>query len=120
MDDTPEHLRLQWLYESIADPDCTGWNCPTCDYPNYHILGLVECERCGFQLDQDRVQDALKQRGPMPVEVENDPHTLNAADPELLAAAKQARDFLIDDLVEPGRTVFWKLVAAINKAEGKS
>ena len=38
---------------------------------------------------------------------------------ELLAAAKQARDHLKPDLVEPGRTVFWKLVETINRAEGK-
>jgi hypothetical protein len=62
MEDTSERLRLQWLYESIADPDCTGWACPTCDYSNYHNYGLKECERCGFELDQDRVRDALAER----------------------------------------------------------
>lgn len=60
---TPERLRHDWLYESIADPDCTSWACPTCDYQaNYHALGLKECERCGFELDPDRVRDALAQR----------------------------------------------------------
>ncbi len=63
MGEAPERLREQWLYEAIADPDCTGWNCPTCGYAaNYHVYGLRECERCGYQLDQDRVRDALKER----------------------------------------------------------
>jgi hypothetical protein len=44
---------------------------------------------------------------------------LMAASPELLEAAKAAKKYLEPDLVEPGRTVFWKLVAAIAKAEGK-
>lgn len=62
MSDTPEHLTERWLYESIEDPDCTGWNCPTCGYCNYHALGLKECERCAYELDQDRVRDALNKR----------------------------------------------------------
>jgi ribosomal protein L37E len=57
-----ERLKEQWVYESIADPDCTGWNCPTCGYSNYHVFGLEECERCGYQLDQDRVRDSLQER----------------------------------------------------------
>jgi hypothetical protein len=35
----------------------------------------------------------------------------------LLAAAKAAKKYLERDLVEPGRTVFWKLVDAIRQAE---
>jgi hypothetical protein len=35
----------------------------------------------------------------------------------LLIAAKQAKKYLEPDLVEPGRTVFWNLVAAIKQAE---
>jgi hypothetical protein len=35
----------------------------------------------------------------------------------LLAAAKAAKKYLEPDLVEPGRTVFWNLVAAIEEAE---
>jgi hypothetical protein len=62
MSDALEHLQQQWLYEAISDPDCTGWNCPTCGYCNYHALGLKECERCAYELDQDRVRDALKER----------------------------------------------------------
>lgn len=45
---------------------------------------------------------------------------LIAAAPDLLVAAKAAKKFLIDDLEEPGRTVFWGLVAAISKAEGRT
>lgn len=37
---------------------------------------------------------------------------------ELLAAAKEAKKYLEPNLVEPGRTVFWRLVEAITKAEG--
>lgn len=45
---------------------------------------------------------------------------LIAAAPDLLAVAKEAKDLLINELVkEPDRTVFWKLVAAIAKAEGR-
>lgn len=44
---------------------------------------------------------------------------LIAAAPDLLEAAKAAKKFLETDLVEPGRTVFWKLVDAIAKAEGR-
>lgn len=36
--------------------------------------------------------------------------------PDLLAACQAAKKYLEPDLVEPGRTVFWKLVAAIEKA----
>lgn len=43
----------------------------------------------------------------------------NAHD-DLLAACIQAKVYLAPDLVEPGRTVFWNLVNAIKKAEGKS
>jgi hypothetical protein len=45
---------------------------------------------------------------------------LIAAAPDLLEACKQAKKYLEPDLVEPGRTVFWNLVAAIAKAEEKS
>lgn len=48
----------------------------------------------------------------------SDNWTLIAAAPDLLEACEDARIFLQPDLVEPGRTVFWKLVAAINKAKG--
>lgn len=43
---------------------------------------------------------------------------LIAAAPELLEACKAAKKLLEPDLIEPGRRVFWKLVAAIAKAEG--
>lgn len=43
---------------------------------------------------------------------------LIAAAPELLAACEAAKKHLEPDLVEPGRTVFWKLVDAIAKAKG--
>lgn len=38
------------------------------------------------------------------------------AAPELLAACLSAKQLLISDLEEPGRSVFWHLVAAIRKA----
>jgi len=37
---------------------------------------------------------------------------------DLLEAAKDAKKYLEPDLIEPGRTVFWRLVEAINKAQG--
>lgn len=45
---------------------------------------------------------------------------LIAAAPELLEACNAAKKYLERDLIEPGRTVFWNLVAAIAKAEGRS
>jgi len=36
----------------------------------------------------------------------------------LLEACKEAKKYLEPDLVEPGRTVFWKLVAALQTAQG--
>lgn len=44
---------------------------------------------------------------------------LIAAAPDLLAACQKAKKFLEPDLIEPGRTVFWELVAAIKKARGE-
>ena len=44
---------------------------------------------------------------------------LIAAAPELLEACAAAKLFLEPDLVEPGRTVFWKLVDALAKARGE-
>ena len=41
---------------------------------------------------------------------------LIAAAPDLLEACKAAKKHLEPDLVEPGKTVFWKLVSAIKKA----
>lgn len=41
---------------------------------------------------------------------------LIAAAPDLLAACEAAKKFLEPDLVEPGRTVFWRLVDALKKA----
>lgn len=41
---------------------------------------------------------------------------LIAAAPDLLEACQAAKRYLEPDLVEPGRTVFWKLVEAIKKA----
>ena len=38
---------------------------------------------------------------------------------DLLEACKAAKKYLEPDLVEPGRTVFWQLVAAIAKATGE-
>lgn len=43
--------------------------------------------------------------------------SLIAAAPDLLEACRAAKKYLEPDLVEPGRTVFWKLVNAIQKAE---
>lgn len=43
---------------------------------------------------------------------------LFAAAPDLYEACEQAKKYLERDLVEPGRTVFWNLVAALAKARG--
>lgn len=45
---------------------------------------------------------------------------LFAAAQDLLEACRAAKQLLINDLQEPGRTVFWKCVAAISKAEGEA
>jgi hypothetical protein len=68
MSDTPEHLREKRLYDAIADPDCTAWECPTCGYSNYHAYGMKECARCGYELDHDRVSAALTERSAFPKE----------------------------------------------------
>ena len=44
---------------------------------------------------------------------------LHQAAPKLLTACKEAKKYLEPDLVEPGRTVFWRLVDSIHVAEGK-
>ena len=41
---------------------------------------------------------------------------LLAAVPDLLDACQKAKKFLEPNLVEPGRSIFWQLVDAINKA----
>lgn len=43
---------------------------------------------------------------------------LIATAPDLLEACRLAKKHLEPDLIEPGRSVFWALVAAIAKAEG--
>lgn len=43
-------------------------------------------------------------------------HRVNAHD-DLVAACKKAKKHLECDLVEPGRTVFWELVAALANAQ---
>lgn len=45
---------------------------------------------------------------------------LISAAPDLLKACIEAKKHLVADLVGPGRTVFWNLVNAINKAEGRA
>lgn len=45
---------------------------------------------------------------------------LLAAGPDLLKACEEAKEFLIGEFNEPGRTVFWNLAAAIAKAERRS
>jgi len=45
---------------------------------------------------------------------------LIASVPDLLQACEAAKKYLEPDLVEPGRTVFWNLVAAIKKAKEES
>ncbi len=46
-------------------------------------------------------------------------HDVADAAPDLLAACEAAKKYLEPDLVEPGRTVFWNLVASIAKAKGE-
>ncbi len=62
MSSAPTWLKLDWLYEGIADPDSHEWSCLTCGHRNPHAYGLKECEQCGFELDQDRIRDALTKR----------------------------------------------------------
>lgn len=45
-------------------------------------------------------------------------HGLAESHRDLLAAAQMAKEYLVPDLIEPGRTVFWKLVDAIREATG--
>lgn len=46
---------------------------------------------------------------------------LIAAAPELLEACKRAKSLLEPELIrEPDRTIFWELVSAITKAEGRA
>lgn len=45
---------------------------------------------------------------------------LMAAAPDLLEACKAAKKYLEPDLIEPGRTVFWDLVHAIDKVQGEN
>lgn len=49
---------------------------------------------------------------------EPQPASLFATAPRLLEACSAAKQFLVHDLEEPGRTVFWKLVDAIALATG--
>lgn len=51
------------IYDDIADPDATGWTCPTCGRCQYHIYGFC-CDACGFECDPDRVRNALAARAP--------------------------------------------------------
>ncbi len=57
-----ERLTMDHLYETISDPDANDWFCPTCGYRNIIFLSVKECERCGFELDPDRVEDAVSAR----------------------------------------------------------
>lgn len=43
---------------------------------------------------------------------------LIASAPDLLEACKKAKKLLEPELKEPARTIFWKLVEAIKRAEG--
>lgn len=45
---------------------------------------------------------------------------LLAASRDLLKGCQKAKDFLVNDLEEPGRTIFWTLVDAIRKATGET
>ena len=87
----------------------------------------LDCAMCGagqaFMIDADdpalgycRVEDKHWRIEPGPL---NGP-TASSHLPayyDLLEAAKAAKTYLEPELVEPGRTVFWKLVAAIKRAE---
>lgn len=46
--------------------------------------------------------------------------SLRAVSTKLAAACRDAKQHLQPDLVEPGRTVFWKLVDAISKYESEA
>lgn len=92
---------LQYYIETVADH-------PQLKAPN-QVLGIAQ----GLPAKEgDPVVPVLWLRKP--------DAELFAAAPDLLEAAKAAKEFLMPDLVEPGRTVFWALVAAIKKAEPQS
>jgi len=87
------------------------------------MVEIVLLNSRGFVVDQiasvmlDTGDDTLKDRKRYKEQESN--AVLIAAAPDLYAACLAAKKYLEPDLVEPGRTVFWNLVEAIKKAEGK-
>lgn len=59
----------------------------------------------------------MAQRCASPLPWETDVTRANEKIFELWMACELAKEFLKPDLVEPGRTVFWKLVKALASAE---
>lgn len=54
--------RTRWAYDDIANPDRSGWDCPGCQFPNDLERGVVRCERCGHEMDQDGVRRSIAAR----------------------------------------------------------
>jgi len=71
---------------------------------------------CSMHYDRQR-RDAMK-HSPDQWKLFKAHARLIAAAPALLEACEEAKKYLEPDLVEPGRTVFWKLVAALKAAKG--
>lgn len=74
----------------------------------YHVVSIV-----GHSVDGVFLQSIGE------VYLKKEDGLLVAAAPELLEAAKEAMTLLEPFLQEPGRAIFWKLVQAVKKAEGK-
>lgn len=72
--------------------------CPVCNAESQRMYGADWCPQCGTI-----IANALDWQAPKSAEVNF----------QLLAACKAAKKHLEPDLAEPGRTVFWNLVAAI-------
>ncbi len=86
-------------------PDGKRWCCPDCSA--WATLGdnaAFHASRSGHRAP---ILENLLPQKPSAREINAD----------LLAACKAAKKYLEPDLVEPGRTVFWKLVEAIAKSE---
>lgn len=73
--------------------------------------------RYDYRADEAQISDRQRRRQEKKLAELQRKKRLEAAAPALLAACEAAKKYLEPDLVEPGRSVFWKLVQAIAKAE---
>lgn len=70
-----EVIDIDALRDELADPECTGWTCPVCGYPNHKgcrigfdgpwLAFRLECDECGFDASQVQENQVAKS--------ENDP-----------------------------------------------